>query len=347
MKVLLIHPRLARSGGLETRLFNYAEYFIKKGVEVHIACRKVKQEDVLPGMIVHKFNPIFVSHKKANYFFNLRLEKWDKPAFDFELSLGRNTIQKNILAPATHRGYINALHKKTITADDQMQIDMDQRGYDSSENIFACSGMIKKELIDLYQVPEKKISILYPPFNIHGHKRFADMDKQGLRYDYRLPDNRIFHLFVSTSHERKGLPLLLEVFKKLQGTPHTLLIVGNPVQISHPNIISLGYFPNPLLAFALGDYLLHPAIYEPYGQIVNEALHHRIPVIISNNTGAKEILKPSYGTVAPDLSVDTWLALIKELPGKVFDIPTDLMDKLHLGVEDHMGKMLSKNGISI
>jgi glycosyltransferase involved in cell wall biosynthesis len=347
MKVLLIHPRLARSGGLETRLFNYIEYFQKKGAEVHIACRRSNREDLLPGMTVHKFNPIFVPHKKANYYFNQKLEKWKKPVFDFELSLGRTTIQKNILAPATHKGYMRAMHKMMISPDDQMQIDMDHAGYNASENIFACSGTIKKELIELYHVPENKIQVLYPPFNIEKHQRLADIDKQEIRNKYGLPAGKIFHLFVSTSHERKGLPLLLEVFKKLKGTPHTLLIIGNKVNISHPNIISMGYFPDPQIAFALGNYLLHPAKYEPYGQIVNEALHHQIPVIISVNTGAGEILKPDYGWIAPDYAIETWVEMIKKLPGTNFNIPSTLLDDLGFGLNDHMQKMLQVNGLKL
>ncbi len=347
MKILLIHPRLARSGGLETRLFNYAQYFISRGHEVHIACRKVKKKDVLPGMIIHKFPPLFVPNKMANFHFNRKLEKWKKPAFDFELSLGRTTIQKNILAPATHKGYLWALSKKIITKDDQMQIDMDQKGYDASEHIFACSTMVKNEVIEKYKIAEHKVHVLYPPFNAASHARFSIEEKNKLRTQYNLDQKKVYHLFISTSHDRKGLPLLMSAFGKLKDTPHTLLIIGNSIQVDQPNVISLGYIKDTRIAYALGDYLLHPAKYEPYGQIINEALHHQIPVVVSKNTGAGEILQPQYGIIAPDFSPDNWVNIIHDLPNRTFNIPPTLLDDLHIGLDAHMKKMLAINGIQI
>lgn len=344
-KVLLIHPRLARLGGLEARLFNYTDYFLEKGWEVHIACRKADMMEVKPGVIVHKFPTPLASQLTKSYRFNQRLEKWKKPVFDFELSLGRTTVQKNILAPATHRGYINALHKKTLTKDDIMQIELDQRGYDASEYIFACSTMVKNEMMDLYRVPENKIHVLYPPFNPATHQRFTAEEKATLRAEYKLDPNKIYHLFISSSHERKGLPLLQSAFGKLKNSPHCLLVVGPETVTTSENVISLGFFKDPRNVYALGDYLLHPATYEPYGQIVNEALHHQIPVIVSKNTGASEIIKPAYGQVAKDFIPENWVELIKDLPEQIFNIPSSLMVDLGIDLDSHMKKMLAANGL--
>lgn len=347
MKALLIHPRLAKLGGLESRLFNYTDYFLNLGWEVHIACRKANMKEVKPGVIVHQFPTPFASQFSKSYRFNKRLEKWKKPSFDFELSLGRTSIQKNILAPASHRGYMVALHKKTITKDDQMQIDMDIKGYSSSTHIFACSSMVKKELIELYNQPESKVHVLYPPFNSANHKRFSDVEKQKIRAEYNLDPSKIYHLFISASHERKGLPILINAFEKLKDSPHTLLIIGPNSNYSSSNVKSLGFFKDPRVVYALGDYLLHPAIYEPYGQIINEALHHQLPVVVSRNTGASEIIKPEYGIIASDYTTDNWVQLIKGLPHQTFHIPPTLMIDLGMDLATHMNRMLAANGIKI
>lgn len=347
MKVLLIHPRLVKLGGLEARLFNYADYFISKGHEVHIACRTADARQVKSGYNMHLFRPFLVPKFKRNFYFNQRLEKWKKPDFDFDLSLGRTTIQKNILAPATHKGYLNSMSKTELSKSDTLQIVMDKRGYDASENIFACSEMVREEVIQLYDISEEKVHVLYPPFNAVNHACFSIEEKEQLRKLFKLPSKRIYHLFISTSHGRKGLPLLLEAFKKLKDTPHSLLVIGNPIKTDLPNVFSLGFFKDTRIAYALGNYLLHPSVYEPYGQIVNEALHHLIPVIVSKNTGAGEILTPSLGTVAPDFNLGTWVDLVKELPNRTFEIPHTLMEDLGLDLENHMKKMLEVNfGIS-
>ncbi len=340
-KALLIHPRLARMGGLETRLINYSEYFIQKGWELHIACKNADKSVVPPQAIIHKFPVWFTSMGEKNYRFNKKLTHWKKPVFDFELSLGRSTIQKNILAPADHKGYLKAIGKNQLTKDDILQIKMDQEGYDASENIFACSQMIKNELIELYNVPENKIHVLYPPFN--PKTNIIDNDKGAIYKKFNLPEGKIYHLFVSTSHERKGLPLLLEVFKNLQNTNHHLLIIGHKINTGLSNVHSLGFLHNTSLAFSIGNYLLHPALYEPYGQVINEALHYQLPVIVSNRTGASEILQPDFGWVAPNLEVDTWYNMILQLPQTTFNIPDDLMKKKAIDLDSHMQYMLRIN----
>lgn len=303
MKVLLIHHRFARMGGLEQRLFNYIEYFQSIGAEVHVACRKVNKKQIPRGVKVHTF-PVFPfpSYSKR-YRFNEQLKKWNKPHFDFELSLERTSIQKNVLAPSNHKGYLKALGKTTLSKDDELQISLDEQAFKSSEHIFACSEMIKNELIDLYQIPQDKISVVYPPYNFSNRVENFKDQKYWQSY-FKLPENNIYHLFISTSHERKGLPLLLEIFKELQSTNHKLLVVGHPSKSNLSNVIDLGYLKNTSPAISACDQLLHPAIYEPFGQIIVEALAHNKPVFVSPNVGAKEILSQQF--IASSFSKDEW-----------------------------------------
>ncbi len=290
MKVLLIHHRFARMGGLEQRLFNYIEYFQSIGAEVHVACRKVNRAQVPKGVIVHTFPVIPFPSIYKRYRFNERLKKWKKPHFDFELSLERTSIQKNVLAPSNHKGYLKALGKTALTKDDLLQISLDEQAFATSEKIFACSSMIKNELIDLYQIPADKIKVVYPPYNFS--KRVKNYQDQTFwQNHFNLPANKIYHLFISTSHERKGLPLLLEIFKNLENTQHVLLVAGHPSHANMKNVIDLGYLENTSPALSACDTLVHPAIYEPFGQIVTEALAHNKTIIVSTNVGAKEILK--------------------------------------------------------
>jgi glycosyltransferase involved in cell wall biosynthesis len=334
-------------GGLEARLLNYTDFFLQQGWEVHIACRQVDKKVVPPGVILHKFRPLLAAQGKKNLRFNQALQKWKKPAFDFELSLGRTSIQKNVLAPATHKGYLAALGQTTLQKDDLLQIQMDQAAYNTSAHIFACSKMIRNELITMYQVPEHKVHVLYPPFNPLRHHPFTEDEKIAARKKWGLAPHKIYHVFVSVSHERKGLPLLLEVFKKLTGTAHELLIIGHPVKTDLPNVKSLGFFKETRMAYALGNYLLHPALYEPYGQVINEALHHQIPAIVSKNTGAGEILTPAYGRVMDSFNPDEWYEMIKNLPSRDFKIPPHVMEDLGLDLTHHMRQMLLVNGISL
>lgn len=346
MKVLLIHPRLARLGGLENRLLNYTHYFLSKGCEVHIACRRADNNLIKPGMVIYKFAPLFQFRHSKNFIFNQKLEKWKKPVFDFELSLGRTTIQKNILAPSTHQGYLRGTNKTTLNANDELDINMDQQGYNASQHIFAASNMIKKEIIEFYGIPEKKIEVLYPPFNTQNHKQYTEDEIYAIRKEFKLKVDKTYHLFASNSHNTKGLNILLDVFKRLKNSPHTLLVFGKPFRSTLSNVISMGYFTNMSKAYALGDYLLHPSHYDAFAQVVTEALYHGLPVVVSPQTGAKEIITPQLGILAPDFNPDTWVEIILSLKNRTFQIPQNLITDLQLDLSSHMQKMLSVNGIS-
>lgn len=331
MKVLLIHHRFARMGGLEQRLFNYIEYFQSIGAEVHVACRKVNRKQVPSGVIVHTF-PVFPFPRiYKRHRFNERLKKWKKPAFDFELSLERTSIQKNVLAPSNHKGYLKALGKTRLSKDDVLQISLDEQAFQHSEHIFACSEMIKNELIHLYQIPSEKISVVYPPYNFS--KRMSNFqDQKYWQAHFNLPTNKIYHLFISTSHERKGLPLLLEVFKELQNTQHVLLVVGHSSKSNLSNVIDLGYLENTSPALSACDQLVHPAIYEPFGQIIVEALAHRKPVLVSPHVGAKELLPDEF--IVEKYNNEAWLSRItaplKSLDSTFYNLETQLALSVHI-----------------
>lgn len=347
MKVLLIHPRFAQLGGLESRLINYADYFASRSHEVHIACRRYDKHLVKQNMFIHRFQPLFFNAHNKNYLFNKKLEKWNKPDFDFELSLGRTTIQKNILAPATHKGYMMGIGKTVLTRADERYIEMDLQGYQTSEHIFAASAMVKNEVVNLYGINESKVHILYPPFNAALHKKYSEDEKKKIRKKYGLPENKIFHLFVSSSHALKGIELLEKVFGKLTDTNHVLLVIGKPIKSNLPNVYSLGYFNLVSEAYALGNYILHPSKYDAFAQVITEALYHELPVVVSPTTGAKEILNEKTGIVAPNREVDTWIEIIRSLSSNTFDISPSFILDMGLDLESHMRQMLAVNGISL
>lgn len=347
MKVLLIHPRFAKLGGLEQRLINYADYFLSHQSEVHIACRRFEKQLVKPGINIHRFQPLLFNSTNKNLLFNQKLEKWDKPHFDFELSLGRTTIQKNILAPATHLGFMNGIQKNKKTKADELYIEMDRIGYQSSEFIWAASQMVKEEIIRFYGINNDKIHVLYPPFDPNKHLAFTSEEKKQLRRKHQLPADKIYHLFVSSSHQLKGIDLLTKVFQKLKDSSHVLLVIGEKFTPSSPNIISLGYYDNIRMAYALGDYLLHPSQYDAFAQVVTEALHHQIPAIVSDNTGAKEILTEETGVIIKERDVDAWIETISSLPEKKFNIPKNIIFQLGLDINSHVQQMMRINNVSL
>jgi len=87
--------------------------------------------------------------------------------------------------------------------------------------------------------------------------------------------------------------------------------------------------------------LLHPAIYEPFGQIITEAFAAHLPVYVSNRVGAKELVNKQRGKVIPSLDPADWLAAIQSIEWSTFSFEDidGLLEELAL--PEHMARMLN------
>lgn len=331
-------------GGLETRLRNYIDYFLSRGDEVTVICSRVDAGVKLSEKVtLVKLNTRYFPKPLRPWLFYQKVRNYLKEtAFDFSLSLGRTAGQDAVLAPANHLAYLNFLGKISRSFSDQLQIYLDQQAFEHSRKIFACSHMVRQELIDLYNTQHSKIEILYPPINILKFTPDLKSQKNALRVKQGLsPEQKIF-LFVSTGHKRKGLPFLLELFSKLDPNKYLLLISGKPeVKTNLKNIKDVGFNDNLNDWYAMSDFLIHPAKYEPFGQIITEAIYMKTPVLISDRVGAKELITSKEGRVIPEGNLDAWLQAVESVHPSDFTFETDFVKENQLSLDEHMKKMLS------
>lgn len=306
-------------------------------------CSHVEEAVVLPQNvniiklpvrhIPKPFRPYAFFRKVKNYI--------TKSNFDFSLSLGRTIGQQYVLAPATHLGYMKYLGVKSKKLSDYMQVYLDRQSYLSSKKVFACSTMVKQELIDLYKIDKKKVEVLYPPFNASKFDKSLKNNKEQLKKKIGYSSEQILFLFVSTGHKRKGVPFLLKLFKELPET-HQLMIIGKPeVKTNLPNVQYKGFESDLNEWYAIADFLIHPAKYEPYGQIVTEALYMDTPVVISDKVGAKELVGESEGLVLPEGELEVWEEKLLGIKLTDFNIDKYFVEKNELLLEHHMSKMMS------
>jgi len=122
-----------------------------------------------------------------------------------------------------------------------------------------------------------------------------------------LDGNTPVLLFLGTGYRRKGLEPTLEAFARIE-VEATLLVVGRDSQQAeyqqHAKRLGiadkcrfLGEQSSPERYFALADCYVLPALYEPFGFTVLEALACGTPVITTQSCGAKEVVTPEVATV--------------------------------------------------
>lgn len=338
MRIALVHYRLTSFGGLETRMMNYMQWFVNQGHEVHLICSYIKNDlfELPPNVQVHELNlGIMPKLFRGWYFYKKVLEFYSKQTFDFSLAMGRTAGSTAVLAPGNHLGFLRAMPKKWLSISDRLQIFLDHKAHDNNQTIFAASQFMRDELIELYGVNSQKIKVLYPPLNLQKLNSFSGGPK------INRSTSSYHFAFISTSHQRKGLPLLLSVFARLNPEKFVLHVCGLPKVITKlPNVINHGFLRNTAELLQEVDALVHPAVYEPFGQVVSEALACGKPVLLSNRVGAKELITPELGEVLHYNSVESWVDCFERFHPNNYNIPENWAEKAEITTEHHLQKMM-------
>lgn len=344
MKIALIHYRITLRGGLETRLVNYTNYLVQEGHEVTIICAKNKGEVTFPKSVKIVKLSLGITPKVFRMMaFNYNVKRYlTKNHFDFSLSLGRTYHQDAVLAPSNHQGYLDAMQMSGNRLTDWVQNYLDKKTCEKSKIIFAASSMIKEEMIQYYGAKRANLHVLFPPLNTDNFTMATEAERRFLRNKYDIDLSTKIFAFVSASHHRKGLDILLKTFELLKNENVVLLIAGYPeIKTDLPNVRFLGFLKSPELIYHLADFTLHPARYEPFGQIISESLACGTPTIVSDKVGAKEIITPEVGQVLDSLDPKLWAETLKNIERSAFKIPADFVYQNGLSLEQHVQRMLN------
>ena len=338
MKVALIHIRLMHKGGLETRLFNYMNYFLARGDEVTIISSKVSPDITLPPhvkLVKHDLSkyPRIVRHLLFSHWLETYLKS---TFFDYSLSLERTWGQQRIIAPNTHIGYLLAQKKWWRTPSDLIQIYLDKKAFRLTPKIYACSEMVKNEIVEQYKIVENKITVLFPPLNTVQFNLALRKNRNQFQHKFGIDDGKINFVFVSTSHKRKGLALLLDLFARPALSHMQLYIAGSTIKYNKPNIHSLGFVMNTAELYTAADCVLHPSIYEPFGQVISESIACGTYAIVSNHVGAKEIINDKIGQIIPVEETEAWFKAV--LNFQKVNVDEEEVDSItqHLSLAQHM-----------
>lgn len=343
MKVALVHYRIAHAGGLERRLLNYMHFFLNRGDEVTLAFAQQDPNIAIPREV--HLQPLPVRHipkplrmgafgQKVNRFLKHHY-------FDLDLSLGRTPGAQLLICPGNHRGFLHYMQRPWRFTD-ALETRLDVKAFRTARHILAASQMMKEELISRYEVAAEKITVLYPPSDVSRFQPALKARQSELRKIWGMsPDKKNF-VFVSYSHKRKGLDILLKVFKRLSGTPFHLYIAGEqPKQPLPTNCSYINFIHDMPELYAAADVLIHPARYEPYGQIVTESLQVGTPVVVSKATGAGELLTENEGLVVPSQDIAAWEKAVYRAANKSWKVPPHFAERHGLTLSQHMERMLT------
>lgn len=218
----------------------------------------------------------------------------------------------------THRGYLSAMGRPvpSLSPYHRVVLALESRIFrlEAAREVVANSRMIKLEIERLYRTPAQRVSVVHNGVDLH---RFAPT----LRERYHAPTRRALGipgdawciLFVGTGFERKGLGPLIEGVARLSAHDVWLVVAGKGSidayqataerQGCASRVAWVGPRRDIECLYGAADVVALPSRYDPFPNVVLEALASGVPVLTSRHAGGAELISPGdNGWVVPDVT---------------------------------------------
>lgn len=174
-----------------------------------------------------------------------------------------------------------------------------------SWRVICCTQYMLRELIDYLQAPEDKIDIIPNGVDPRPFQALDGADISSLRARYAYPEEKLV-FFVGRLVAEKGAEVLIRAAPAvLQRMPNVRFVIAGrgpeSAYLEHvidelqlrDHVTMAGFISdddrNRLLRSA--DCAVFPSLYEPFGIVALEAMAARVPVVVSEVGGLREVVK--------------------------------------------------------
>lgn len=308
MKIIHIVRRYGPVGGMEKYVWETTLELAKLGHEVTVICQRC-HVDKPDGIRVIELGDMAIRPRWIGSLrFSYRVSKWFKqhPQHD---ALVHSNERVNVQQITTIHGppFATVRDKpwwKRISLRVAMQLFLERRELRNARAIIPNSQIIKEQIAHYYPEYAHKLTEPILPGVSAGKVREPRV----------VPADSGVIGFVGYEWKRKGLPFAIKIVEQLRRTrPHLKFIVTGP-NIKEIQPLFEGWDGGYELIgwskeahYEKFDVLLHPALAEPYGMVISEAMAARVPVVISDACGAALQVCAQAGNVLPlSASTQVW-----------------------------------------
>ena len=314
MKIALAHKRLDLKGGTEQDLFRTAGGLRELGHEVHLFCNEFNTA-APSGVIAHRVPALALGRSAYLWSSALAMRKWIKDSrYDTVVSFGRFFAADVVrCGGGTHRGFLRRMGNEggalrrfwqTMSVYHRSVLAIEKRQFESSrmKKIIAVSAGVKRDIVANYAVAADKITVLYngvDPRRFHPAQRREY--RQPVRERWKIPLEAPMVLFVGSGFRRKGLDRLISLWSSKKLTHCYLLVVGADARMGRYRAWADTLAPGRIVFagrqdeienyYAAADLVALMSIQEAFGNVVLEALAAGLPVLVSRDVGAAELLQ--------------------------------------------------------
>lgn len=331
LRIAFVRQRYTAYGGAE-RFLDLAIDSLRKSydIEVSIIARSWKGllQDGKSQFI--KCDPFFIGRIWRDWsFYRAACKEIKKHKFDIVQSHERTVCGDIYRAgEGVHRGWL-AQRSRILTSLQRLAVKLspyhrfmlrqEQKVFENKKlkTIIANSSVIAHEIERFFPNHVAKIEVIRNAVDI---TRFNPNLKERFRKETRatlgIPDEAYVCLFVGSGYERKGVPLLLEIFERLTTSIH-LIIAGKDKTLQTlrktnktERIHLLGAQEDVRPLYGTADLFVFPSLYDPMPNSALEAAAAGLPVLASSTTGAADLAESMGIATLDPLEHHAWINAI-------------------------------------
>lgn len=292
-KIYLIREKSSKFGGAEVYLSRLVNALKNQGIDCQI---------------VNSIFPSFLPSWLRIILFNLQVCLTKNNRFYFSL--------ERIVCPDIYRAG-DGVHKVFLSIENKSKLNplhpvylyLEKHCFNNAKHIIANSNIIKDEIINTYGVNSNKIDVIYNGVESKKIVYQDSFDRLSKEFGLREQDKLLLH--VGSGFKRKGVEGFLTIISKLVDHNIKAFVIGKEKDIAYYkelskslNINNQVFFTGPREDvndfYTVCDVFILATHYEPFGNVVLEAMSYNNAVITTKMCGANFLLDDKFIMTNPN-----------------------------------------------
>ena len=190
---------------------------------------------------------------------------------------------------------VNPYHRYLLAAEERLFTSPRLRA------VICISEMVRHEIRREFGLADEKLHLIYNGIDLEAfHPRQRETHRADMREMLGVTSDELLLAFVGSGFERKGVATLLAALAAAT-VPCRAVIVGNDKHAGRyqqlarelrvdRRVTFVGEQRNAHAYYAAADALMHPALYEPFGNVNLEAMACGLPIVVSTSCGAADLV---------------------------------------------------------
>lgn len=286
-KIYLIRANKVNFGGAEIYLERFTNCLKENKYDFHVV-NSIFSKKLPSWLRVVLFNAQVCFFKGDKFYFSL--ERITCP----DIYRAGDGVHKRFLE-IEKKSKLNLLHP--------LYLFIEKKVFNKARLIIAISEMVKRDIVNCYGVSPEKIKVIHNGISIEKFNYTNSFNKISGEFNLKR-DERVL-LFVGSGFKRKGVEEFLKIFSMLGTKKIRAFIVGQDKNITyyekiskrlniHEKVVFTGPRKDVKDFFVVSDIFLFPTHYEPFGNVILEAMSYANVVFTTKFCGGGELLTDNF-----------------------------------------------------